>query len=303
VASSALAQAISGAQESSAVAQVASSAFERRSVSSADAQVASSALAQAISGAQASSAVAQVASSAVAQAVSGARESSAVAQVASSALAQAISGAQESSAVAQVASSAFERRSVSSADAQVASSALAQAISGAQASSADAQYTSSARASSAVAQVASQAVASSAQAEAALSGLLEQKDTIKADLNASKNPILEMINTVYSTSGGATTESVTQLQSMIAALMDKQNQLKTTATNIFRFRDYYQDTALQTVVPEPNLRVSGAKKVYDSLRNRYIVVDSNGTIIPNPATPATRSYTTFTMRGGDSVPA
>jgi len=115
-ASSALAQAISGAQESSAVAQVASSAV---------AQNVSSALAQSISGAQESSAVAQVASSAVAQNVSsalaqrisGAQESSAVAQVASSALVQSISGARQSSAVAQRDSSA-QQQAASSAEQQ-----------------------------------------------------------------------------------------------------------------------------------------------------------------------------------------
>jgi hypothetical protein len=179
VASSALAQSISGAQESSAVAQAASSAVAQVA-SSAVAQDVSSALAQSISGAQESSAVAQVASSAVAQNVSsalaqrisGAQESSAVAQVASSALAQSISGAQESSSVAQVASSALAQSISgarhSSAVAERASSALAQSISGAQQSSAVAQV-----ASSALAQSISGAQESSSVAQVASSALAQ----------------------------------------------------------------------------------------------------------------------------------
>jgi hypothetical protein len=69
-------------------------------------------LAEAVSGARESSATAQQASSALAQVVSGAQASSATVQQASSALAQVASGARESSAVAQVASQALASSAV-----------------------------------------------------------------------------------------------------------------------------------------------------------------------------------------------
>jgi hypothetical protein len=324
-ASSALAQAISGARDSSAVAQVASSALAQEisgaRESSAVAQVASSALAQSISGAQQSSAVAQGASSALAQAISGARDSSAVAQVASSALAQAISGARESSAVAQVASSALAQAISgardSSAVAQTVSSALAQSISGAQASSATAQNVSSALAqsisgaqqSSAIAQFASSAVqqadssaqyqaASSAVTENALAAFIEDKDAIKAAMEPVRADVNNLIRTAYAPGGGVTMETVTQLHDSVAQLQSMRNDLRGAANGIFSIHDYYQDPALQTAAADPKLTTLGLRRVFDTLRNRYVVIDSKGVIVNNPVSPATRGYTTFVMRGG-----
>jgi hypothetical protein len=271
VASSALAQAISGARESSAVAQVASSALAQSisgaRESSAVAQQASSALDQAISGARESSAVAQQASSALDQAISGARESSAVAQQASSALAQSISGAQASSAVAQQASSAV---------AQVASSALAQSISGAQASSA-------------VAQVASQAVASSALRGDSLAAAISIKDGIKNDVAQVQQDIATAVRTMYdqetSTVSGST---LADIRNKLNALQEMKRNLLNSATSIFQLNPTYQDSSLQTPIQDNNLARFGVTKVFDALRNRVIFLDSNKNIVVSPYMPSTR---------------
>ena len=282
------------------------------------AQQASSALAQAISGAQASSAVAQGASSAVAQAISGAQQSSAVAQQASSAIAQSISGAQQSSAVAQAdssaqqqtASSSYQQRD-SSAQQQTVSSAVKQSVSSAQyeaASSALAQKASSAIAqtvSSALAYTASSAqqqTASSANAENDLASYMNDKDAIKSTLVPIQTETNALIRAVYSPAGGVTMATLSQLQNNITTVVDQQNILHTTANNIFRFHDYYQDPALQTLIPDTKLTSMGLKKVFDTLRNKYIVLDSRGAIVSNPVNPATRSYTTFVLRGGKRAP-
>jgi hypothetical protein len=324
-ASSALAQAISGARDSSAVAQVASSALAQAISgardSSAVAQQASSALAQSISGAQQSSAVAQDASSALAQSISGAQASSATAQNVSSALAQSISGAQASSAVAQVASSALAQYISGARDAyekgQMASSALMQSISGAQQSSAVAQQASSALAqsisgaqqSSAIAQFASSAVqqadssaqyqaASSAVTEHALTGFIQDKDSIKEAMNPIKTDVNNLITSAYAPGGGVTMETITQLHDSVAQLQSMQNDLRTAANGIFSLHDYYQDPSLQTAAADPKLTTLGLRRVFDTLRNRYVVIDSKGAIVKNPVTPATRGYTTFVLRGG-----
>ena len=293
-ASSALAQAISGARASSATAQEASSALAQAisgaQASSATAQGASSALAQSISGAQASSAVAQVASSALAQAISGARASSATAQEASSALAQAISGAQASSALAQSISGA----QASSATAQDASSALAQSISGSRESSATAQVASSAVAqvaSSAVAQVASSArqqSASSAQLESDFSMYIAEKDTIKSDLQAAQSYITGQLSNIYRRNTSVTLAALEDLKTSIGDFIATKAQLAATGQKILRLHSYYQDVGLQTAVPSPTLTRQGLKKVYDTLRNSYLVLDSRGNIVPNPESPKVR---------------
>ena len=312
--SSAVAQQASTAQASSALAQAISGSRE----SSAVAQAASSALVQAISGARESSSVAQQASSAVAQAISGAQQSSAVAQQASSAIAQSISGAQQSSAVAQAdslaqqqtASSSYQQRD-SSAQQQTVSSAVKQSVSSAQyeaASSALAQKASSAIAqtvSSALAYTASSAqqqTASSANAENDLASYMNDKDAIKSTLVPIQTETNALIRAVYSPAGGVTMATLSQLQNNITTVVDQQNILHTTANNIFRFHDYYQDPALQTLIPDTKLTSMGLKKVFDTLRNKYIVLDSRGAIVSNPVNPATRSYTTFVLRGGKRAP-
>ena len=229
-ASSAVAQAISGAQQSSAVAQQASSAV---------AQNVSSALAQSISGAQASSAVAQVASSALAQSISGAQQSSAVAQIASSALAQNISSARQqadSSAQEQAASASFEQRDssaqkqqVSSAIAQTASSAVAQAISGAQQSSAVTQQASSALAqsisgaqqSSAVAQSASSALAQSISGAQQSSAVAQRASSALAQVASSA--VAQRVSSAVQQSAS----SAQQIQALIGPVADKDEIMKT----------------------------------------------------------------------------
>jgi len=295
-ASSALAQQISGSRESSAVAQVASSAV---------AQVASSALAQQISGSRESSAVAQVASSALAQEISGARQSSAVAQEASkaeasSALAQYISGSRESSAVAQVASSA-----------------LAQYISGAQQSSAVAQVASKAEASSAVAQKdssaqeqaasasfqqrassAEQQTASSAQHQVALGQAVDMKDGIKTTLQELQEDLVANVRTLYSSSPSTASGSVfSTLQTKLQRLYEIKRDLLAAAARIFQLNPTYQDPTLQRVIEDATVTPAprggggaggdtpvpqGLKKVYDTLRNKYLYLDANNKIVANP---------------------
>ena len=308
-ASSALAQAISGARESSAVAQVASSALAQEisgaQQSSAVAQNVSSALAQSISGAQESSAVAQNVSSALAQSISGAQESSAVAQNVSSALAQnvssalaqAISGARESSAVAQEASSALAQYISGARDAyekdQIASSAVAQSISGAKTSSATAQTASSALAqsisgaqqSSAVAQVVSGAQASSAQKESELADAIAIKDGIKQRMSALQTDISSKIRSFYTLDSSTASGSLVDLQTQLVKLEELKVQLLASAAVIFQLSPTYQDSSLQTIIQDNRLSSFGVKKVFDTLRNTYIFIDTNNRIVPSPLIP------------------
>ena len=321
-ASSSLMQSISGAQESSARAQDASSALAQKisgaQESSARAQDASSALAQAISGAQESSATAQTvssalaqsisgaqASSALAQAISGAQASSATAQGASSALAQAISGAQASSALAQSISGA----QASSATAQDASSALAQSISGSRESSATAQVASSAVAqdvSSAIAQTVSSArqqSASSAQLEADYTTYIAQKDSIKSDLQGAQSYIIGQLSNIYRRNTSVTMAALSDLQTSIGDFINTKAQLAATGQNILKLHSYYQDVGLQTPVPSPTLTRQGLKKVYDTLRNTYVILDSRGNIVPNPETPKARKAASGAQQYGGAPKA
>jgi chemotaxis protein histidine kinase CheA len=303
--SSAVQQADSSAQQqadSSAKQQQASSSFQQRD-SSAQQQQVSSAVQQADSSAQqqfASSAKQQFASSAMQQA-----DSSAQKQQVSSAVQQADSSAQQ-----QFASSA-KQQADSSAQHQQASSAVQQADSSAQhqqASSAVQQADSSAQhqqASSAVQQADSSAQhqqASSARAEGDLTSYISDKDSIKAALLPMQTDANTLIRTVYSPAGGVTMANLSDLQNSVGALMDQQNTLHTMANNIFRFHDYYQDPAFQTQVPDTNLSSMGLKRVFDTLRNKYIVLDSKGKIVADPVVPAARGYTTFVLRGGKRAP-
>jgi hypothetical protein len=253
------------------------------------AQQASSALAQSISGARQSSAVAQVASSAVAQnvssalaqSISGARESSAVAQVASSALAQSISGARQSSAVAQVASSA-----------------LAQSISGAQQSSAVAQRDSSAQQQAASS--AEQQTASSAQQQTALAAAVAIKDNIKSNMSQIQSDIAANIAAIYTEGASTASGSVSDiLQARLLEFEQKKNDLLASAIPIFQLSPTYQDSSLQTLVQDNTLSSFGVKKVFDALRNNYVFLDSNNSIVPSPLTPSVRAYTSGSrQRGG-----
>ncbi len=320
-ASSALAQHVSGMRQSSAVAQEASSAVAQVASSalaqqisgsresSAVAQAASSALAQEISGAQQSSAVAQEASkaeasSALAQYISGSRESSAVAQVASSALAQEISGAQQSSAVAQEASkaeassavaqadSSAQEQKVSSAKQQFASSAMQQADSSAQkqsASSAVAQKDSSAQEQAASASFqqrassAEQQTASSAQQQVALGQAVDIKDGIKATLVEVQNDLAANLQELYSSEPSTASGSVlSTLESKLQTLYETKRSLITSATAVFQLSPGYQDPSLQTVIQEAAPLPQGLKKVYDTLRNKYVYLDANSRIVANP---------------------
>ena len=297
--SSALAQSISGAQESSATAQDASSAV---------AQTVSSALAQKISGAEessaraqdASSAVAQTVSSALAQKISGAQESSATAQDASSALAQSISGAQASSATAQRASSSLAQSisgaQASSAVAQRASSSLMQQISGAEESSARAQDASSAvaqRASSSLAERASSAVAqraSSAFQQQALIRPVAKKDAIVADIQGAQQYIDSQIVVLYSPSSSPSEVDAAK-EAIIASMADLQHLwelLSQASATIFAIAPLYQDRVLQSVIPDPYLTSLGYTKLYDTMRNGYVVIDTNGYLVQNIDLPSNR---------------
>ena len=284
---------------SSAVAETASSALAQVA-SSAVAQRVSSALAQEISGSQASSARAQFVSSAQQQAAS-----SAVQQADSSAQQQVDSGAQQ-----QAASSSVQQRD-SSAQQQQASSAVQQADSGAQqqaASSAVAQVASSALAqvaSSALAQTVSSAqqqVASSANVDRDLATYIAQKDEVKNYLAPIKTDINALIRAVYSPEGGVTMSMVSELQNGVATVMEQKDTLGTIANNIFRLNKSYQDPGFQTPIPDEKLSSMGLRRVFDSLRNKYSVLDSTGNMVANPVTLATRGYTTFVMRGGKYAP-
>jgi len=294
--SSAAAVKLAEARASSAVQQGASSAVQ---------QSASSALAVQASQARASSALQQGASSAKQQSASSAVQqgaSSAVQQGVSSAVQQGTSSAQQqgaSSAQIQKASSA-KREAASLAVQQVASSAVQQGVSSAQqqgASSAQIQKASSAKreaASLAVQQVASSAVqqlassaqkqgASSAQLQDALRPPITAKDTIKSAITPLKSDVVSLIQTLYS-SGGSTDVNKAALQQKLGLLTAKQNELVEAGRAIFTIDPNYQDTELQSVVQNPTLSAMGIKKVFDQLRNTYIFLDSNNTIVSDPLT-------------------
>ena len=67
--------------------------------------------------------------------------------------------------------------------------------------------------------------------------------------------------------------------------------------NILSIDPNYQDKSLQTLISSAYLQSIGLTKVFDRLRNAYIVLDSTGTIVPNPDVPSNRSYA-FAQRGG-----
>ena len=295
---------------SSAKAQSVSSALAQNE-SSAVAQDVSSALAQSISGAKASSAVAQkdssavaqVVSSALAQSISGARQSSAVAQQESSALASSAFAQDVSSAVAQIVSSARQQQEssalTSSAVAQVVSSAVAQKV-----SSALAQYESSAKASSALAQAVSSPLAqkvSSAVAEAAssahqesdLAGPLSIKNDIIALLRPLQSNITLKLGIMYSTQAPALDKNAA-LQVVKSSMNDLYTYLSDFAnvsSTILSIAPKYQDRAMQIRVYDSKIESQGYIKVYDSMRQRNIVIDAQQGYITNYLdTPALRKY-------------
>ena len=262
--SSAVAQTVSTARSSSAREQRASSSVRSRE-SSAVAQQASTANASSALAQTVSSPLAQVASSAVAQGASTAQASSAVAQEASSAVAQ-----EESSAVAQRVSSARE----SSAVAQDASSAVVQ-----RESSAVAQ-----RSSSALAQRASSARASSARELQALAHPVSVKDSIVKLIKSIQSDLSQQVALLYSRS--STQAEKTAAQEIIAANMpDLEGQwmaLSQISGIIFAIAPMYQDRALQAAIYDDKYLDSKEMiKMYDFMRKKYIVIDSNGYIVSN----------------------
>jgi hypothetical protein len=232
------------AQTTSSARQVEATLVRRRTASSAVAQTASSALAQ-----RASSAVAQVASSAQA--------SSAVAQAASSAVGQAASSAQASSATAQTASSAV---------AQAASSAVGQAASSAQASSAVAQ------------------TASSAQQQQALIQPVSIKDNIVQQIKVLESALAAQVAILYSKDSAQSDKDAAKslIQPKMAELKAQWDSLDQISATIFSIAPQYQDRELQTpIYDEPYFDSQNLIKMYDFMRKRYIVIDSNGYIVPN----------------------
>ena len=252
----------------------------------------SSALAQ-----QASSAVAQTASSAVAQAAS-----SAVAQAASSAQQQAASSAQQQTASSAQAVKLREWQQAQLALRQRASHAIGQFASAAvarRASSAERQTASSAQqqaASSAIVQQASAANASSAQLQRDLAASIANVSGAEIPVLSQQNQVANLVNTLYSSTGNVTMSALSQLQANIATLMNSNAKLMAAAEATLKLDSNYQDPNLQVTIPDAPLTALGLRKVFDILRNSYIVLDGTGAIVPNPITPATRTYRP--MRGG-----
>jgi hypothetical protein len=90
--------------------------------------------------------------------------------------------------------------------------------------------------------------------------------------------------------------TLSQLQTNIATLMNSNKNLMAAAEATLKLNSNYQDPTLQVTIPDARLTALGLRKVFDILRNSYIVLDGTGAMVPNPITPATRTYTP--MRGG-----
>ena len=149
---------------------------------------------------------------------------------------------------------------------------------------------------------AQQQAASSALRDSTLAGFIQEKDMIKGEIGLIKNEINGLVSSVYAPGGGVTMDKIAQLNNSIAALIGMQNDIQASANKIFSLQTLYQDPTLQSLAPDPNLTSLGLKRVFDRLRNKYIVLDTSGKIVPNPVTPMRRSYTTFVLRGGKRVP-
>ena len=96
--------------------------------------------------------------------------------------------------------------------------------------------------------------------------------------------------------------TLSELQDSIGTVVDQQNTLRVTANDIFRLSASYQDPDLQTQIPDAKLSSMGLKRVFDTLRNKYLVLDSKGAIVADPVVPAVRGYPTFVLRGGNRAP-
>jgi hypothetical protein len=127
---------------------------------------------------------------------------------------------------------------------------------------------------------------------------IEEKDFIKNDMAPIEQTANILIGNVYSLSGPKKMSDVNELRDTISALMTKHNELKSTAKNIFTLNTNYQDSKLQIDTNDVNYKNLGLRKVFDRLRNKYIVLDSNGAIVKDPLTPFTRSYKNAVLRGG-----
>jgi len=200
------------------------------------------------------------------------KQSSAQQQAASSALQQ-----RDSSAQQQTASSALQQRS-SSAQQQAASSSVQQA-----ASSAVQQIASSAQQQ--VASSALQQAESSARYNRDISDYIAQINAIKAEIRTLQQDTNSRISTVYSPNASVTMASLGALKENIRLLVEKQNKIHTIAKNLFALGNDYQDTDLQTIIPNTELTGMGYTYVFDVLRNKRLVLDLNKKIIQNHVSP------------------
>jgi hypothetical protein len=223
-------------------------------------------------------------------------------QAASSAQQQEASSAQQQTASSAAAVKLREWQQAQLMLRQRASHAIGQHASaavGRRASSAERQTASSAQqqaASSAMVQQASAANASSAQLERDLAASIANVSGAEIPILSQQNQVANMINNIYSNTGNVTMSALSQVQANIATLMNSNANLMTAAEAIFKLNSNYQDPNLQVTIPDAALTALGLRKVFDILRNSYIVLDGNGAIVPNPITPATRTYKP--MRGG-----
>lgn len=160
--------------------------------------------------------------------------------------------------------------------AQQASSALAQSISGA-------------RQSSAV-----QQTASSAEQQSALSSAVDIKDGIKATLLELQADTAAKLKAVYSSGSSLPNNAaLTALEANLVALEQTKGLLLDSAKPIFQLSPTYQDPPLQRILPQYTNSSSGVKRVFDTLRNKYIYLDANGSIIATPVL----SYVAATISG------
>ena len=129
-----------------------------------------------------------------------------------------------------------------------------------------------------------------------LLGYIQQKNTIVTAITPIINDAKTMINTIYTPGASVTMQSISDLIQKITLLLQQQVELNKVGANIIQINKSYVDPALQTPLSEPGLVSLGYTKVFDKLRNSYIILDTKGNPVANPVSPATRSYTG--MKGG-----
>jgi len=164
------------------------------------------------------------------------------------------SAAQKQSSAQQQAASSAQQQVASSAQQQIASSALQQAE-------------------------------SSARYNRDISDYIAQINAIKQEIRSLQGETSPLIKTVYSPNTSVTMGSLGALKEKIRLLVEKQNKIHTIAKNLFALGNEYQDTDLQTIIPNTELTGMGYTYVFDVLRNKRLVLDLNKKIIQNHVSP------------------